>query len=302
MGRVAHCPGCLITPHPTLFDAAELPERLRAPEKNFKSITCPLWTENKAKLIQGYIQLFTYVTKHGAYIDGFAAPQRRNHTELCSAKLVLEAQPMRVRDVWLCDIDPKGVALLEGIKAAHEVKGRRVRVVEGDFNLTIKDILASGRVTEKTATFALLDQRTFECAWSTVETLARHKTTRKIELFYFVATGWLDRALTATKTPAGIATIERWWGRPDWQKLRGMQGLDRARLFVERFKQELGYTYAYPFAIYDAKHRGRTMYHMIHATDHQDASPLMVRAYRKASGRKDWGRPISQADLAELWG
>lgn len=44
------------------------------------------------------------------------------------------------------------------------------------------------------------------------------------------------------------------------------------------------------------------MYHMVHATDHPEASPLMLRAYRKVSGRPDWDRPASsQTDLRELW-
>ena len=64
-----------------LFDASEIPTIKVAPEKNFQSLRYPLWTENKARLIQEYIKLFTYVTKHGAYIDGFAAPQRRERPE-----------------------------------------------------------------------------------------------------------------------------------------------------------------------------------------------------------------------------
>ena len=39
------------------------------------------------------------------------------------------------------------------------------------------------------------------------------------------------------------------------------------------------------------------MYHMIHATDHPEASQLMLRAYRKVLGRPDWDRSSSQADL-----
>lgn len=273
----------------------------RATERDFKSLRCPLWTENKARLIQEYIKLFTYITKHGAYIDGFAAPQRRDHSGLCSAKLVLEAEPRRVRELWLCDIDPHGIELLATIKSANEAKGRRIHVVPGDFNVTVDGILSSGRIKEKTAAFALLDQRTFECAWSTVQKIAAHKSVTKIEIFYFLATGWMERAIAATSTPAGIATAERWWGGPNWRDLKQLHGLDRAHLFAKRFRNELGYRYVYPYAIHDARQGGRTMYHMIHATDHPEAPPLMLRAYRKTAGRPDWARPVTQADLAELW-
>lgn len=284
-----------------LFDASEIPTVKVAPEKNFQSLRHPLWTENKARLIQEYIKLFTYVTKHGAYIDGFAAPQRRERSDLCSAKLVLEAEPQRVRELWLCDIDPKGIALLREIKAVHQSKGRRIHVVEGDFNATISTILASGRITERTATFALLDQRTFECAWSTVEAIARHKKGTKIEMFYFLATGWIDRSIAAVRREDTAARVERWWGRSDWRTLRGLQGVERANLLVQRFKAELGYAFAYPYAIHDARQGGRTMYHMVHATDHPEASPLMLRAYRKVSGRNDWDRPTTQLDLDAHW-
>ncbi len=286
---------------PFLFDEAQIPAIQPAREKNFKSLTCPLWTENKAKLIQQYIKLFTYITKHGAYIDGFAAPQRRNHPENCSARLVLQNQPQWVRQFWLCDIDPEGIRLLEKLKTEYTDKVPQLEVLPGDFNVSIDQILGSGQITEKTATFALLDQRTFECRWSTVEKIARHKVGTKIEIFYFFATGWIDRSMAAIKAPAAIAEAERWWGRSDWRCLQGLNSVERANMIAQRFKSELGYNWAYPYAIHNALRGGRTMYHMIHATDHDEASPLMLRAYRKVSGRRDWDRPVTQHDLDQLW-
>jgi len=41
----------------------------------------------------------------------------------------------------------------------------------GDFNAKVDSILSSRRIGEKEATFCLLDQRTFECHWSTVKKL-----------------------------------------------------------------------------------------------------------------------------------
>jgi hypothetical protein len=42
------------------------------------------------------------------------------------------------------------------------------------------------------------------------------------------------------------------------------------------------------------------MYHMIHATDHPEAFSLMVRAYRKVSGRPDLESTEKQLDFEEL--
>ena len=283
------------------FDLSGLPTSQIYLERNFNSLKLPLWTKNKAKLIQEYIKLFTYVTKHGVYIDGFAAPQRRKHIDFCSAKLVLEAEPKRVRDFWLCDKDDRGFALLKEIKNAHDAKGRRIHLIHGDFNEKIDDILLSSRITERTATFALLDQRMFECSWSTVTKIAAHKHETKIELFYFLAAGWFDRSIAAIKTPAGKATVERWWGRPDWHDLLNYHSLDRAYKVSDRFKSELGYRFVHPYPIYDALRGGRTMYYMIHATDHPEASPLMQRAYRKVSGRKEMSSVNDQIDFKEIW-
>lgn len=283
-----------------LFPCDEIPIVSAPSQTDFKSLQHPLWTENKARLIEEYIKLFTYVTKHGAYIDGFAAPQRRNRVDLCSAKLVIETEPKRIRDFWLCDKDPVGLSILHEIAATNQARGRRIEVVSGDFNITVDSILTSGRIKEKTASFALLDQRTFECAWSTVEKLARHKTGTKIEIFYFLATGWLDRSIAAVRQASTAAKLERWWGSADWRSLGGVNGAVRAKLLANRFTDELGYKYAYPYAIHSQRRGGRTMYHMIHATDHPAASPLMLRAYRKVSGRRD-DLP-EQFDMNALWG
>jgi three-Cys-motif partner protein len=172
-----------LTNEATLWAEAELP---RTPKglagRNFQSLRFPLWTQNKVRLIQTYLQLFEYITHHGTYIDGFAAPQDAAHLDTWEAKLVLEMEPKWFRDFWLCDIDPAGVQHLQALRDEHAGPKRQVTVLAGDFNEHVAVVLASGRITEKTATFALLDQRTFECAWSTVETLSRHKSGNKIEM------------------------------------------------------------------------------------------------------------------------
>src|SRR5271168_1463509 len=84
---------------PQLWPEGELPKSpagLRV--KNFKSLRYPLWTQNKARLIQAYLQLFEYITHHGTYIDGFAAPQEYDHPDMWAAKLVLEMMPKWFHD------------------------------------------------------------------------------------------------------------------------------------------------------------------------------------------------------------
>jgi three-Cys-motif partner protein len=266
---------------PNLLD---IPEQ---PKKHIKVIapTNPVWTDNKARFIMRYLRYFVYITKHGTYIDGFAGPQQEKETDAWAAKLVLESEPRRLRHFHLCDIDKKQVARLEAMKAAQptaDVSGkpivRNVEIYSGDFNQRIDDVLNGGTISEKEATFCLLDQRTFECYWSTVEKIAKYKKTgMKIELFYFLANGWFERAFCAQKD---LDKLANWWGRSDWKDLRAMSRDQRRDLIVERMRNELGYEHVMPWSIYKRNTGGAVMYFMIHATDHPEGPVQMSRAYR----------------------
>jgi three-Cys-motif partner protein len=259
----------------------------------------PIWTENKAKLIARYLFYFVLVTKHGAYIDGFAGPQYDGREDAWAAKLVLESKPAFLRNFWLCEIDPNGIAKLEALKAAQpKIKNRIIEIVHGDFNANIAGLLAGSEIDDKTATFCLLDQRAFECEWQTLVTLSKHRADYKIELFYFLATGWLDRSMSGIKD---TSILEKWWGRSDYDQLRGMPSRARMQLFCDRFKSELGYKHAYGWEIYSKEVGGRVMYHMIHATDHDEGPRLMHRAYRNALKNREPVKRL-QRDLAEIWG
>jgi three-Cys-motif partner protein len=104
----------------------------------FKPARHPVWTENKAKLIERYLYYFVLITKHGAYIDGFAAPQANDKPESWAAKLVLESKPAFLRDFWLCDIDAFGVRRLEDLVASQpKIRNRKIEIVPGDFNKNV---------------------------------------------------------------------------------------------------------------------------------------------------------------------
>ncbi|HRI90524.1 MAG TPA: three-Cys-motif partner protein TcmP [Accumulibacter sp.] len=268
---------------PLLFD--NLPE-IKRHEPKFGPIRHPVWTENKAKLIAKYLQYFVFITKHGIYIDGFAGPKEAGKPGTWAAELVVESEPKRIREFFLCDADAAKVAALSELAARQPAKPRRnIRVYDGDFNEKIDEILGSGLIKEKKATFCLLDQFAMECHWETVRKIAMHKKVNKIEIFYFLCTGWLERTLSGFTRNVDIP--QKWWGRQDWKSLALMSGQARASEFVERFKSELGYKYATPWPILNRGSAGKVMFHMIHATDHDEASALMYRAYRKATNAPD---------------
>ena len=279
-----------------LFD--DLPSPADKPLK-FKPAERPIWTEIKARLIERYLFYFVLITKHGAYIDGFAGPQYSRRKDAWAAKMVLESKPPFLRNFWLCELNPRSVDLLNGLKDAQPpIKNRIIKIVPGDFNANVASLLNTSGIADSVATFCLLDQRTFECEWQTLVTLSRHRSDYKIELFYFLATGWLDRSMKGVKHKS---VLEKWWGRPDYEQLLGMNSFDRMNLFCRRIKEELGYKHAYGWPIYSKERGGRVMYHMIHATDHDEAPKIMNRAYRNALKAREDLRKL-QRDLSQLWG
>ena len=177
-------------------------------------------------------------------------------------------------------------------------KGRKLprtaTVHPGDFNITIDEILKSNRLLQKEATFCLIDQRTFECRWSTLQKIAAYKRAphNKIELLYFLGVGWLHRAMSGLGDPS---TMGPWWGSSDWASLPNLSCIELAELVRARFSQELGYKFTAAYPIFDRDHSNRVMYYMIHASDHEEAPALMVRAHAKAV------RALPKEKQSELW-
>jgi three-Cys-motif partner protein len=264
--------------------------------RKYKRVEHAIWTHNKAHFIQKYLHYFVQITKHGVYIDGFAGPQNleRVHDwekllDEWAAALVLASEPKWLRQFFLCDSKRQAVqALKKLIKLQPEPRDKRGRklsrsidILPGDFNITVDKILNSGKITQKEATFCLLDQRTFECHWVTVMKLAGYKKPphNKIELLYFLGVGWLHRAFSGLRKEE---KARKWWGRSDWRDLLKMSTWDVAELVRKRFEEELGYRFAAAYPVFDRDNSNKVMYYMIHASDHDEAPALMVRAHHKA--------------------
>ena len=262
-----------------LFEDLQPAEPKPRPPKEPVSIEAPLWTADKSRLIAEYIHHFLLITKHGVYLDLFAGPQRPSDKTNWSVRRVLnrrtEGNPA-IRHYAVCDIDPGKAQRLRDLGREHP----SFRVYEGDANERVYTMLQEAPITPKTACFCLIDQRTFECDWATVAAVARHKTEgSKIEVFYFLAQGWIDRAWASTKKEGKLAA---WWGNEEYESFRALSSVARAQALRRRFLDELGYAYSEPFAIHQKGKGSRVMYYMIHASDHPVACHLMSRAYRKA--------------------
>ena len=275
------------------------PEDLKVAEKKFKERN-PIWTGCKAKLIERYLFYFVQITHSGTYIDAFAGPQEEDKHEMWSAKLVMESNPRWLRNFFLFDIKKSLVEFIRQMCKSQPPRNkqknepaRKIKIYEGDFNQKIIEVLAENPIRDKEPTFCLLDQRTRDCDWASVELLAAHKKGgHKIELFYFFPEGWINRSMSELEIQKD-EKLQKWWGNPNWIELLKRQGPARARFVCDRFKSELKYKHVYPFAIYEKKDKGgRVMYYMIHASDHDEAPVLMSRAYEKALDLKETGEQL----------
>jgi len=287
-------------PNQTFF--FDEPPRYLDEDPLFKPFEYPVWTRNKARLVQRYLRYFVFITRHGTYIDGFTGPQDPEKPETWAAGLVFNSEPRWLRNFFLCELDERklhfSLSLQELAANSPEHAGRFVQVLPGDFNENVDEILASNVITHKEAAFCLLDQHTIECDWHTVIKLSKHKSENKIELFYFLGTGWLHRAFSGLKVAAD-ERMNRWWGRDDWRILQGSSARSITDTVVRRFRDELGYKYANAFPIYESEDgERRAMYQMIHASDHPEAPNLMARAYRNAVNAEE---PPEQLEI-ELTG
>ena len=274
------------------------------PEPKLKRPQHPVWTENKAKLIERYLYYFVLITHHGTYIDGFAGPQQPDMPDTWAAKLVLESEPMWFRHFHLFDIEKSKATTLEQLRDIQpdvDSKGRKlhrdIQISCADFNVAVRPLLLSGDIGQKEATFCLLDQRTFECHWATLKSLAeyKHNDQHKIELFYFFAHGWIKRAISGLQENS--KQLADWWGRDDWPSLTSKSPSAIKDSFVSRFKDELGYKTSIAWPIYERQDGGKIMYFMIHATDHPDAPHLMARAYTKAVQPKETPEQLGFSEM-----
>jgi three-Cys-motif partner protein len=246
----------------------------------------PLHSNAKSRLIAAYLSMYQQITHGGLYIDGFAGPQKRHFQEAWTARRVLELEPKWLSQFWLCELEPTGLEALRALKAKHDrmPRTRRVSVMAGDFNKTIPMILKSQRLRRNTPVFCLLDQRNTECHWSSVRAIAARAGRNKIELLYFLGSSWMHRSLKGSANPTRLREIDLWWGGAEWRELLQLSQVEVVRLMADRFAAELGYHFVTPYPVFATEKGKKTVFYLIHASDHPEAPKLMNRAYRKIVG------------------
>ena len=258
-----------------------------------------VWTEQKSQLIAEYLHRFLHVTKSGTYIDLFAGPQSGAYDEDWSIKRVIERRDKgpNLRYFAACDNNPEQIKRLEKLRDTCADRPFAFNIYHGDANKQINRMLREARTD--LPSFCLMDQRTFECDWATVKTVAEYKAADKykIEIFYFLAEAWLDRAWKSRKYHE---TLRHWWGRDDFLEFFALRNVYRADALKQRFIAEFGYKYVQPWSIHKKGDQGRTMYYMIHASDHHRATRLMSEAYNTVNYIGYGGMPQTEMFLLDM--
>ena len=248
-----------------------------------KTLDRPVWTENKADLIAKYLRYFVFITRHGTYIDAFAGPTEcRYHTILdCQesprqrTKVVAPTSIYSTNHLNKCN-DCSNWPQRTSLGMCRFIKATRIR--------SFSRYSQWHRSVKRRPRFAYWISEPFQCEWQLCEHVSKLRPgTRKVEQFYFLANWWMSRALSGIKTPEGEEKARAWFGQDDWRTLGSLTSLERAEVFADKFKTELGYRSVKPWPIYRRDNAtGGVMYYMIHATDHDEAPKLMYRAYCKA--------------------
>ena len=242
-----------------------------------------LWTAEKSALIDEYIHLFLVVTKHGVYVDLFAGPQRVEDTESWSVRRVLERRTVgnpSIRHFAVCDKDPGQAQRLRELGSRHpsfrvyprrrergnphNPRGSRDR---DEYGVLLSDRPAHLRVPlghRENGRAAQIGGPQNRAVLLPRARLARSRPEQG-------EPGEAPGPGGAMETTVSSSAFDR---------------IERANALCRRFRDELKYEHAMPFAIQERGANSRIMYYMIHASDHRRAAELMSQAYRTVRERR----------------
>ena len=252
------------------------------------------WSEAKLQVLAGYLQGFTQVVRsrsnEAIYLDLFAGSfenDRRHGTGTFpgSTQIALGIEPRFTKLVFF-ELPGPAARLRADIRRARPAD-RRWRVAQGDCNETLPSALSSlGRV-RWAPTFAFLDPRGLQVAWSTVQALAdwRHDKKTKVEQWILMPEPAIARVLglRGVQGRRSAKRLDKLFGSREWLPIhQGRRSGDltpedmRAEfvnLYRWRLENELGYDTTHALQIVATG--GQPVYTLIFATDSPPGDAIM---------------------------
>lgn len=262
------------------------------------------WTRNKLQILADYLPRFNSASQTSAqriYLDLMAGEPdnvEKYTGEIFdgSPTVALKASPgfttLRFGELG-SKADRLSAALAERFSG-----DRRYRVVSGDCNETIDEVLRELAPLRWAPTFAFLDQQGAEIHWKTIEKVARFRQNKngwKTELWMLMSPAMIARGVRGTNSEEFEERVSQLYGGEDWRRV--MHALRSRRITADQYRREmvnlmryrlendLGYRYTHRIPMTMSTNK-MTIFDMVFATDHDAGDRIMRHLYNQAAQRE----------------
>ena len=260
------------------------------------------WSELKLGVLTDYLRHFTTAvlgkSKGANYLDLFAGSfenDRRHGTGTFSgsSQIALATEPA-FTSLAFFELAGPAARLRADIRSARPWD-RRWRVVGGDCNDTLRSALSGLSRVRWAPTFAFLDPRGLQVAWSTVQTLAewRQDKKTKVEQWILMSEPAIARVLGLRGVQGRRSgdRLDRLFGCRDWLPIHQARRTGEltpeemraefVNLYRWRLEDELGYRTTHALQIVNTDNR--PVYTLIFATDSLPGDKIMRHLYGSAA-------------------
>lgn len=262
------------------------------------------WSEVKLQILDEYLRAFTTAVRgqssEAIYLDLFAGSyeNRRRHGPGAfpgSAQIALKTDPQFTRLAFF-ELPEPAAALDAAINAAR-LGDRRWRVFPGDCNVMLPAALEWLDSVRWAPTFAFLDPKGLQVAWTTVEALARWRADKKtkVEQWILLPEPALARVLglRGARGRRSANRLDRLYGTTDWvaiHQLRRRGAITPEEMRAEfvnllrwRLERELNYRSTHALQIVNTT--DTPVYTLVFATDSTPGDRIMAHVYGSAATR-----------------
>ena len=262
------------------------------------------WSEVKLQVLGEYLRGFTQAVRgrssEAICLDLFAGTyenQRRHGSGSFpgSARVALETEPPFTRLAFF-ELSEPAAALDKKIRAARP-GDHRWRVFPGDCNETLPTALNWLDDVRWAPTFAFLDPRGLQVAWTTVETLASWRADKKtkVEQWILLPEPALARVLglQGASGRRSADRLDRLYGTQDWvaiHQLRRQGAITPEEMRAEfvnllRWRLERHLKYRTTHALQIVNTAGHPVYTLVFATDSAPGDRIMAHVYGSTATR-----------------
>jgi three-Cys-motif partner protein len=263
------------------------------------------WTRAKLLILAKYLHAFNQATQRAGptiYLDLFAgdlnnkSPQTSERYE-GSTGVALRCEPaFGYLLFWALDNQQANHLRVELANAFPN--DDRYQVITGDCNTTVTEGLQLIEQYRKAPTFAFIDPKGLDVAWTTLEALSRwrkDRLNRKVEMWILLPDPAISRVLGLRGNRGrGIESkLNKMFGSSGWKsiyalrdsgELSGSEALaEYVNLYRWRIEHVLGYSWTHAIRLDNIS--GSPVYTMIYATDDKTGNKIMRDIYSTAHVR-----------------